>query len=91
LRKVARVRLSNKQEVTAYIPGEGHSLAEHSVVVIKGGRVKDLAGVKYKSSQGKVGYSGCSRQTNLKKFIRSKESGVTAVAAPAVSETNPAP
>ena len=47
LRKVARVRLSNKMEVTAYIMGEGHSLAEHSIVLIRGGRVKDLPGVKY--------------------------------------------
>ena len=46
LRKVARVRLSNKQEVTAYIQGEGHNLAEHSVVLVRGGRVKDLPGVK---------------------------------------------
>src|SRR6266513_506141 len=47
LRKVARVRLSNKMEVTAYIQGIGHNLAEHSVVLVRGGRVKDLAGVKY--------------------------------------------
>lgn len=47
LRKVARVRLSNKQEVTAYIPGEGHELAEHAIVMVRGGRVKDLPGVKY--------------------------------------------
>lgn len=47
LRKVARVRLSNKQEITAYIPGEGHELAEHSIVMVRGGRVKDLPGVKY--------------------------------------------
>lgn len=53
LRKVARVRLSNKQEVTAYIPGEGHNLAEHSIVLIRGGRVKDLPGVKYHIIRGK--------------------------------------
>ncbi len=47
LRKVARVRLSNRREVTAYIPGEGHSLQEHSVVLVRGGRVKDLPGIKY--------------------------------------------
>lgn len=52
LRKVARVRLSNRQEVTAYIPGEGHNLAEHSVVLIRGGRVKDLPGVKYHIIRG---------------------------------------
>src|SRR5436189_6150894 len=47
LRKVARVRLTNKYEVTAYIPGEGHNLQEHSIVLIRGGRVKELPGVKY--------------------------------------------
>jgi small subunit ribosomal protein S12 len=48
LRKVARVRLTNQQEVTTYIPGEGHNLQEHSVVLVRGGRVKDLPGVRYK-------------------------------------------
>ncbi len=48
LRKVARVRLTNAMEVTAYIPGEGHNLQEHSVVLVRGGRVKDLPGVRYK-------------------------------------------
>lgn len=52
LRKVARVRLSNKMEVTAYIMGEGHTLAEHSVVLVRGGRVKDLPGVKYHIVRG---------------------------------------
>jgi len=58
LRKVARVRLSNKQEVTAYIPGEGHNLAEHSIVLVRGGRVKDLPGVKYHIIRGKYDASG---------------------------------
>lgn len=58
LRKVARVRLSNRQEVTAYIPGEGHNLAEHSVVLIRGGRVKDLPGVKYHIIRGKYDTAG---------------------------------
>ncbi len=58
LRKVARVRLSNKQEVTAYIPGEGHELAEHSIVMVRGGRVKDLPGVKYHIVRGKFDTSG---------------------------------
>lgn len=53
LRKVARVRLSNKQEVTAYIPGEGHEIAEHAIVMVRGGRVKDLPGVKYHIVRGK--------------------------------------
>lgn len=52
LRKVARVRLSNGQEVTAYIPGEGHNLQEHSIVMIRGGRVKDLPGVRYHVVRG---------------------------------------
>jgi len=58
LRKVARVRLSNKMEVTAYIPGIGHNLAEHGIVLIRGGRVKDLPGVKYHIVRGKFDASG---------------------------------
>ena len=54
LRKVARVRLTNGMEVTAYIPGEGHSLQEHSIVVVRGGRVKDLPGVRYHIIRGKL-------------------------------------
>lgn len=60
LRKVARVRLSNKQEVTAYIPGVGHELAEHSIVLVRGGRVKDLPGVRYKVVRGKFDTTGVS-------------------------------
>ena len=52
LRKVARVRLSNGKEVTAYIPGEGHNLQEHSIVLVRGGRVRDLPGVRYKIVRG---------------------------------------
>ena len=52
LRKVARVRLTNHHEVTAYIPGEGHNLQEHSIVMVRGGRVKDLPGVRYKIIRG---------------------------------------
>jgi len=52
LRKIARVRLSNGQEVTAYIPGEGHNLQEHSIVMIKGGRTPDLPGVRYRIVRG---------------------------------------
>lgn len=58
LRKVARVRLSNKQEITAYIGGIGHELAEHSIVLVRGGRVKDLAGVKYHIVRGKYDSTG---------------------------------
>ena len=58
LRKVARVRLTNSQEVTAYIPGEGHNLQEHSVVMIRGGRVKDLPGVRYHIIRGVLDTQG---------------------------------
>src|SRR3989304_1591588 len=58
LRKVARVRLSNKQEVTAYIPGIGHELTEHAIVLVRGGRRKDLPGVRYIVVRGKHGASG---------------------------------
>ena len=58
LRKVARVRLSNNIEVTAYIPGEGHNLQEHSVVLIRGGRVKDLPGVRYHIVRGALDAQG---------------------------------
>jgi small subunit ribosomal protein S12 len=58
LRKVARVRLSSGQEVTAYIPGEGHNLQEHSIVLVRGGRVKDLPGVRYKIIRGTLDTSG---------------------------------
>ena len=58
LRKVARVRLTNHMEVTTYIPGEGHNLQEHSVVLIRGGRVKDLPGVRYHIIRGTLDTSG---------------------------------
>lgn len=58
LRKVARVRLSNRKEITAYIPGEGHSLQEHSVVLVKGGKVQDLPGIKYTVVRGKYDLLG---------------------------------
>jgi len=58
LRKVARVRLTNGMEVTAYIPGEGHSLQEHSIVLIRGGRVKDLPGVRYHVVRGTLDTAG---------------------------------
>jgi small subunit ribosomal protein S12 len=68
LRKVARVKLSNGYEVTAYIPGEGHNLQEHSVVMIRGGRVKDLPGVRYHIIRGTLDTSG----VNGRKQGRSK-------------------
>ena len=69
LRKVARVRLSNKVEVTAYIQGIGHNLAEHSIVLVRGGRVKDLPGVKYHIVRGKFDTAGVSdRKTSRSKY-----------------------
>jgi len=68
LRKVARVRLTNQMEVTAYIPGEGHNLQEHSVVLIRGGRVKDLPGLRYHTVRGTLDCAG----VNDRKQSRSK-------------------
>ena len=62
LRKVARVRLTNQIEVTAYIPGEGHNLQEHSIVLIRGGRVKDLPGVRYHIIRGTLDTAGVSER-----------------------------
>ncbi|MCK5590370.1 MAG: 30S ribosomal protein S12 [Candidatus Pacebacteria bacterium] len=62
LRKIARVRLTNGMEVTAYIPGMGHTLQEHSVVVIRGGRVKDLAGVRYTVVRGRLDATGVEKR-----------------------------
>jgi small subunit ribosomal protein S12 len=58
LRKVAKIRLTNSTEIIAYIPGEGHNLQEHSVVLVRGGRVKDLPGVKYKVIRGTLDLQG---------------------------------
>ncbi|MCS6956647.1 MAG: 30S ribosomal protein S12 [Patescibacteria group bacterium] len=69
LRKVARVRLSNKMEVTAYIQGIGHNLAEHSIVLVRGGRVKDLPGVKYHIVRGKYDTAGVeNRKSSRSKY-----------------------
>jgi small subunit ribosomal protein S12 len=62
LRKIARVRLTNHIEVTAYIPGEGHNLQEHSVVLIRGGRVKDLPGVRYHIIRGTLDAAGVDKR-----------------------------
>ncbi len=62
LRKIARVRLTNGLEVTAYIPGEGHSLQEHSVVLVRGGRVKDLPGVRYHIVRGTLDTTGVAKR-----------------------------
>jgi small subunit ribosomal protein S12 len=69
LRKIARVRLSNRIEVTAYIPGEGHNLQEHSVVLVRGGRVKDLPGVRYHIVRGTLDCAGVDgRQQQRSKY-----------------------
>lgn len=76
LRKVARVRLSNRTEVTAYIQGEGHDLAEHGIVLVRGGRVKDLVGVKYHLVRGKLDLGGVNnRKTSRSKYGTKKPSG----------------
>ncbi|MDD4777167.1 MAG: 30S ribosomal protein S12 [Fermentimonas sp.] len=63
MRKVARVRLTNSKEVNAYIPGEGHNLQEHSIVLVRGGRVKDLPGVRYHIVRGALDTAGVSGRT----------------------------
>lgn len=83
LRKVARVRLSNKQEVTAYIPGEGHELAEHGIVLVRGGRVKDLAGVKYTIVRAKYDLAGVVGRKSSRSRYGAKKSGIARTAAPA--------
>jgi len=86
LRKVARVRLSNRQEVTAYIMGEGHSLAEHSIVLIRGGRVKDLPGVKYHIVRGKFDTAGVvNRKTSRSKYGVRLSGSPSAAGAPATA------
>lgn len=73
LRKVARVRLTNQMEVTAYIPGEGHNLQEHSIVLIRGGRVKDLPGVRYHVIRGTMDASGVSDRTQSRSKYGTKK------------------
>ena len=72
LRKVARVRLTNGQEVTAYIPGEGHNLQEHSIVLIRGGRVKDLPGVRYHIIRGTLDTAGVADRTQSRSLYGTK-------------------
>ncbi|HJQ92576.1 MAG TPA: 30S ribosomal protein S12 [Acidimicrobiia bacterium] len=73
LRKVARVRLSSQVEVTAYIPGEGHNLQEHSIVLVRGGRVRDLPGVRYKVIRGTLDASGVSDRRQARSRYGSKK------------------
>lgn len=78
LRKVARVRLSNKTEVTAYIMGVGHDLAEHGIVLVRGGRVKDLPGVKYHLIRGKLDLGGVQKRTTSRSKYGAKKPSVGA-------------
>lgn len=73
LRKVARVRLTNGIEVTAYIPGEGHNLQEHSIVLIRGGRVKDLPGVRYHIIRGTLDTAGVEGRTQSRSLYGTKK------------------
>ncbi len=75
LRKVARVRLSSGLEVTAYIPGEGHNLQEHSIVLVRGGRVKDLPGVRYKVIRGTLDASGVRDRNQARSRYGAKREG----------------
>ncbi|MEC8512882.1 MAG: 30S ribosomal protein S12 [Planctomycetota bacterium] len=72
LRKIARVRLSNGKEITAYIPGEGHNLQEHSVVLVRGGRVRDLPGVRYHILRGTLDTSGVDGRSQSRSKYGSK-------------------
>jgi len=75
LRKIARVRLSNGKEITAYIPGEGHNLQEHSIVLVRGGRVKDLPGVRYHIIRGTLDSTGVAdRKQSRSKYGAKKPS-----------------
>ncbi len=73
LRKVARVRLTNGMEVSAYIPGEGHNLQEHSVVIVRGGRVKDLPGVKYHIVRGSLDAQGVQKRNKSRSKYGTKK------------------
>ncbi|MBX7158981.1 MAG: 30S ribosomal protein S12 [Acidimicrobiia bacterium] len=75
LRKIARVRLSSGVEVTAYIPGEGHNLQEHSIVLVRGGRVKDLPGVRYKIVRGALDAAGVEGRRRSRSRYGTKKEG----------------
>ena len=82
MRKVAKVRLTNKQEVIAYIPGEGHNLQEHSIVLVRGGRVKDLPGVRYHIVRGSLDTAGVEGRKQQRSKYGTKRPKAGAVAAP---------
>src|SRR5258706_16361447 len=83
LRKVAKVRLTNKQEVIAYIPGEGHNLQEHSIVLVRGGRVKDLPGVRYHIVRGSLDTAGVEGRKQQRSKYGAKRPKTGPAAAPA--------
>jgi len=83
LRKVAKVRLTNKTEVIAYIPGEGHNLQEHSIVLVRGGRVKDLPGVRYHIVRGALDTAGVDARRQRRSKYGAKRPKAGAAAAPA--------
>jgi len=80
MRKVARVRLTNQKEVNAYIPGEGHNLQEHSIVMVRGGRVKDLPGVRYHVVRGTLDTAGVNGRTQRRSKYGAKRPKAGAVA-----------
>ena len=73
IRKIAKIRLSNKREIIAYIPGEGHNLQEHSVVLVRGGRVKDMPGIKYKVVRGVLDSQGLKQRTQARSKYGTKK------------------
>lgn len=79
LRKVARVRLSNRREITAYVPGEGHTLQEHSVVLVKSGKIQDLPGVRYTIVRGKFDLQGVQNRKTSRSLYGQKKPGSKAV------------
>ncbi|MGZ3882790.1 MAG: 30S ribosomal protein S12 [Bacteroidia bacterium] len=83
MRKVAKVRLTNKQEIIAYIPGEGHNLQEHSIVLVRGGRVKDLPGVRYHIVRGTLDTAGVEGRKQQRSKYGAKRPKAGAAAAPA--------
>lgn len=83
MRKVAKVRLTNKQEIIAYIPGEGHNLQEHSIVLVRGGRVKDLPGVRYHIVRGSLDTAGVEGRKQQRSKYGTKRPKPGAAAAPA--------
>jgi small subunit ribosomal protein S12 len=91
LRKVAKVRLTNGQEVIAYIPGEGHNLQEHSIVLVRGGRVKDLPGVRYHIVRGTLDALGAIGPSNTNKLNRNVSRSKYGVKKPKTAKAGAAP